>query len=246
MSATITIARRELRASFDTAVPYVVLCLGLPVLALFFFKSGPGGGFWQAGRASMAELIVLVSRGVAVLASVLTMRVMAEERRSGTLEMLITLPVRDHQVILGKFLGTWLVILGAIAFTALFPLLMFKYPWNLGPLAWGPVAAGYLAVVLSSAAAVAIGLLVSSMTESQIIAYFVTFVILTMLTVSGMFVDSIDNETMRLVVNFVSFDVRVRSMARGLVTTRDILYFISITVLCLMASFRALERRKWA
>jgi len=246
MSATITIARRELRASFDTAVPYVVLCLGLPVLALFFFKAGPGGGFWQAGRASMTELIVLVSRGVAVLASVLTMRVMAEERRSGTLEMLITLPVKDHQVILGKFLGTWLVVLAAIAFSLLFPLMMFKYPWHLGPLAWGPVAAGYLGVVLASAAAVSIGLLISSMTESQIIAYFVTFVILTVLFATSFLVDSIDNESARLVLNFISFDVRVRSMARGLITTRDVLYFLSITLLCLMAAFRVLERRKWA
>src|SRR5690349_8300014 len=107
MSATLTIARRELRASFDTPVPYVVLCLGLPVLGLLLFQSA--GGFWQANRASMEALMIFLGYGIAVLAPVLTMRVMADERRSGTLEMLITLPVKDHQVILGKFLGTWVV-----------------------------------------------------------------------------------------------------------------------------------------
>ncbi len=244
MSATLTIARRELKASFDTPVPYVVLCLGLPVLALFFFKSG--GGFWQGNRASMTELILYVSRGIAVLASVLTMRVMAEERRSGTLEMLITLPVKDYQVVLGKFLGTWLVILAALAFTLLFPIMMFKYPWNLGALDWGPVAAGYLGIVLASAAAVSLGLLISSLTESQVIAFFVTFAVLALLFASGMFVDGIDHEQLRLVVAFISFDARLSSLARGLITTRDILYFVSITVLCLMATFRVLERRKWA
>ena len=190
MSATLTIAKRELRANFDTAVPYVVLCLGLPLLALLFFRSS--NGFWQANRASLESLILYVSRGVAVMASVLTMRVMAEERRSGTLEMLITLPVKDHQVILGKFLGTWAVVLLGVAGTLLFPLMMFGWPWKLGPLDWGPLWVGYLGIVLSSAATVAVGMLISSLTESQVIAFFVTFAVTLVLHLSGMFVDSID------------------------------------------------------
>lgn len=244
MSPTLTIAKRELRANFDTPVPYVVLCLGLPILAAFFFFYG--GGFWQANRASMESLIMLTARGVAILASVLTMRVMAEERRSGTLEMLITLPVKDYQVVLGKFLGTWAVVLAAVAVTLLFPIMMFKWPWQLGPLDWGPVRAGYLGIVLSSAATVSLGLLISSLTESQVIAFFVTFALTALLFVSGMAIDSVDNEKARLVIAFISFDARLSSLARGLVTTRDVLYFISIAVICLMASFSALERRKWA
>jgi ABC-2 type transport system permease protein len=244
MSATLTIAKRELRASFDTAVPYVVLCLGLPVLALFFFRTT--GGFWQANRASLESLILYVSRGVAVLASVLTMRVMAEERRSGTLEMLITLPVRDHQVILGKFLGTWAVVLLGVLGTLLFPLMMFGWPWKLGPLDWGPLWAGYLGILLSSAATVAIGMLISSLTESQVIAFFVTFAVTLVLHLSGAFVDSIEYPLLRRIVAFISFDAKIATLARGLVTTRDVLYFLSIAVMCLMASFHALERRKWA
>lgn len=242
--STLTIAKRELRANFDTAVPYVVLCIGLPVLALFFFRTT--GGFWQANRASLESLILYVSRGVAVLASVLTMRVISEERRSGTLEMLITLPVKDHQVILGKFLGTWLVVLLGVAGTLLFPLFMFKWPWNLGPIDAGPLWIGYLGIVLSSAATVSIGLLVSSLTESQVIAFFITFAITLVLHLSGAFVDSIDYPPLRLLVAFVSFDARISTLARGLVTTRDVLYFVSIAVLCLMGAFHALERRKWA
>ncbi len=242
MSATLTIARRELRASFDTPVPYVVLCLGLPVLGLLFFQST--GGFWQANRASMERLMNHLGYGIAVLAPVLTMRVMAEERRSGTLEMLITLPVKDYQVILGKFLGTWVVILAALAISLLFPIMMFKYPWNLGPLAWGPVGAGYLGLVLASAAAVSLGLLISSFTESQVIAFIVTFLLLFVLFwVDG---GSIPWQTPSAILRFISFDEHMSSMARGLITTRDVLYFLSITLLCLMGSFRALERRKWA
>ena len=244
MSPTLTIARRELRASFDSPVAYVVICLSLVALGLFFFYFA--GGFWQANRASFEMLFLYAPRGLSwVVVPVLTMRLVAEERRSGTLEMLITLPVKDHQVILGKFLGTWATILLFIAATAVFPIAMFKWPWHLGTLDWRPIFAGYTGLVFYSAAAVALGLLVSSLTESQIIAFFVSCVSLVLLHVTGIFLDRIDNQTVQQVLAFVSFDSRMMPFARGLVTTRDILYFVSITALCLMASVRALERRKW-
>lgn len=255
MTSTLIIARRELRSSFDTPMPYIVLCIGLPVLALFFFNYE--GGFWQANRASMTTLIGMTAKFIALLASVLTMRVMADEKRTGTLEMLITLPVKDHEVILGKFLGTWLVVLAALGTTLLFPLMMFVWPWNLGALDWGPVLAGYLGLALASAAAVAIGMLVSSITESQVIAFVLTFFLLVFLFTTTMYIGQIDPTAadgtrarfwlwVLKALEFCSWDSRVNSMARGLITTRDILHFLSITVLCLMASFRALERRKWA
>ncbi len=160
--------------------------------------------------------------------------------------MLITLPVKDHQVVLGKFFGTWLVVVAAIGITLLFPLMMFVWPWNLGVLDWGPVLTGYMGLLLASAASVALGMLISSLTESQVIAFFVTFATLIFLHTTTMYFDKIETPKIRIAVDFISFDSRLTSLARGLVTTRDVLYFLSITVLCLMASFRALERRKWA
>ncbi|MBL9021541.1 MAG: ABC transporter permease subunit [Myxococcales bacterium] len=245
MSPTLTIAKRELRANFDSAALYVVVCICLPVLALFFFYYE--GGFWQANRASFERLFLFAARGIsAVVVPVVTMRLVAEERRSGTLEMLITLPVKDHQVIVGKFLSAWAVTLILIASTMLFPILMFKAPWSLGSLDWGPVITGYLGLVLLSAAGVSVGLLISSITESQIVAVLVTGVLLVLLHVCGMFLDKIDNHTMQQVFAFISFDSRMAPFARGLLTTRDVLYFLSITALCLMTAFSALERRKWA
>src|SRR5260221_14643893 len=125
MRTTYTIMKRELRANFDSPVAYVVICLAMVLLGFVIFFMG---NFWQANRASFETLFVWVPRGLSwVVIPVLTMRVMAEEKRSGTLEMLITLPVKDHEVILGKFLGTWLVVLALIATTLFFPLLMFKF-----------------------------------------------------------------------------------------------------------------------
>ena len=240
---TITILKRELRANFDSPVAYVVICLAMVLLGFVFFYLG---GFWQANRASFETLFVWLPRGLSwVVIPVLTMRVVAEERRAGTLEMLITLPVRDSSVILGKFLGTWLVVLLLIATTLLYPILMFKV-WHFGALDWGPIEAGYLGLFFYSAAAVSIGLLVSSLTESQIIAFFVTWIILLALHLVGMLANFIDNETVRAIVSFISFDSRLTPFTRGLITIRDIVYFASIAIICLMGSFRALERRKWA
>ncbi len=244
MSPTLTIAKRELRANFDSAALYVVVCICLPVLAAFFFYYE--GGFWQANRASFERLFLFSARGLsAVVVPVVTMRLVAEERRSGTLEMLITLPVKDYQVILGKFLSAWAVALVLIASTLLFPILMFKAPWHLGSLDWGPVMTGYLGLVLLSAAGVSVGLLISSITESQIVAVLVTGILLVLLHVSGMFLDKIENPTVKQVFAFMSFDSRMAPFARGLITTRDVLYFVSIAGLALMTSFSVLERRKW-
>lgn len=245
MSATLTIAKRELRANFDSPVAYVVICLSLVLTAAFFFYYE--GGFWQANRASFEMLITYIPPFLScVVVPVLTMRLVAEERRSGTLEMLITLPVKDHQVILGKFIGTYAIVLVFLAFTLLIPMMMFIWPWHLGSLDWGPVRAGYLGLAIYSAAAVAVGLLVSSLTESQIIAFFVSFVILALLHVTGWFVDGSEPDWRMQVLGFLSFQTRIKPFARGLITLRDIIYFVSIAVLCLMAAFRALERRKWA
>ena len=245
MSTTFTIAKREFRSSFDSPLAYVVICLGLVMLGFTFFLMN--GGFWQVDRASLTTLFNQAPRGLAFLiVPVVTMRLLAEEKRTGTLEMLITLPVKDHEVILGKFLGAWGLVLVLIASTVLYPLMMFKFPWHLGALDSGPVLTGYIGLVLYSAAAVSIGLLISALTDSQVIAFFITFVILFALSFGGTTVDGIKNETFRNVVSFISFDARLAPFARGLINTRDVIYFLSITVGCLMAAFRALERRKWA
>lgn len=245
MSTTLTIAKREFRSNFDSPLAYVVICLGLIMLGFAFFFWN--GGFWQADRASVQMLFMYGPRGLALLiVPVVTMRLLAEERRSGTLEMLITLPVRDHEVILGKFLGAWGLVLLLIASTALYPIMLFKFPWHLGALDTGPVISGFLGLVLYSAAAVSIGLLVSSVTESQVIAFFVTFVILFALHFVAPALDAVGSPLVRDVGAFISFDARLAPFARGMINTRDVIYFVSITVGCLMASFRALERRKWA
>ena len=244
MSTTLTIAKREFRSSFDSPLAYVVICIALVALGFLFFMLK--GGYWQADRASLQSLFAVAPWGLLIISSVVTMRLLAEEKRSGTLEMLITLPVRDHEVILGKFLGAWGLLLVLIATTALYPIMMFRFPWHLGALDTGPVYTGFLGLVLYSAAAVSLGMLVSSLTESQVIAFIVTAVILLFLHLVGYAAENTSNQVARTVISFISFEFRLAPFTRGQIITRDVIYFLSITVGCLMAAFRALERRKWA
>jgi ABC-2 type transport system permease protein len=240
------IAKREFRSYFDSPLAYVVICVSFLALGIMFFFFR--GGFWQADRATvgpMLELYVPVGLGVLVV-PVVTMRLMAEEKRSGTLEMLITLPVRDSDVVVGKYLGALGLVVTLVTVTLVYPLVMFHWPWNLGPLDMGPVWSGYLGLVLFSAACVAIGLLVSSLTDSQAVAFFITvFVLGGFVWFAGWLSDVIGGTTAN-VLSYLSFSTHLEGFARGLVDTRDIVFFLSVTGLALVVAFRALERRKWA
>lgn len=244
MSPMLIIAKREFRSYFDSPLAYVVICLSFLVLGAFFFLVG--GGFWQIDRASVSRMFELAPLGMAFLVvPVITMRLIAEEKRSGTLEMLITLPVKDSDVILGKYLGALGMLMVLVLATAAYPLVMFKWPWNLGPLDTGPVFAGYLGLALFCATAAAIGLLLSSLTESQSIAFFLTVFTLIVLWFTGSLARWVGG-TAGAVLNFVAFDSRLSGFSRGLIDTRDVVFFLSVTITCLVVSFRALERRKWA
>lgn len=244
MSTLLAIAKREFRSYFDSPLAYVVICLSFLFLGFAFFMLN--GGFWQIDRAGLSPLFRYLALGVTVfIIPVVTMRLMSEEKRSGTLEMLITLPVKDSDVILGKYLGALGLILTVVLASAAYPILMFQAPWNLGPLDMGPVVSGYVGMILISLASVAIGLLISSLTESQAISFFVTLAILAVLWFSADAANQMSGNAANA-LHYVSFQSRLSGFMRGLIDTRDVVFFLSITVLALVVSFRALERRKWA
>jgi ABC-2 type transport system permease protein len=239
---TWTIAKRELRAYFDSLVAYVVI--GLSMLGLggyFFFYQG---GFWQVDRATMTRLFDFAPGALCLVIPLVTMGTLAEEKRSGTIELLITMPVKDSEVILGKYvaaLGMCTILLLA---TMTYPIAMFWHPWNLGSLDWGPVWTGYLGLFLYCGAGVAIGMMFSSFTESQIISFFVTALAMLTLWGLGFLVESLAGSAGD-VFAFVSFQSRFQPFARGLIDSRAVVYFVSIAVVCLLVSFRQLESRKW-
>jgi ABC-2 type transport system permease protein len=173
------------------------------------------------------------------------MRSMAAEKGSGTLELLITMPVRDSEVILGKYFAALAMVLVLLAASLIYPFAMFVWPWQLGALDWGPVGSGYLGCTLFSAAGVGIGMMLSSLTESEVMAFFMTLASLFVLYFIGSMVSLVPGG-LADAISFISFQSRYQSFAVGLIDSRAVIYFLSITVLCLLVAFRSLESRKWS
>jgi ABC-2 type transport system permease protein len=251
MRNILVIARRDLRAQFNSPVAYVVIGGTMLLLgALFFLMSHTGnafmGNFWELDRASMDLLFLYLPPLMCLFViPAVTMRSLAAEKGSGTLELLITMPVRDSDVILGKYLASISVVLVLLAATLVYPLAMFVWPWHLGPLDWPTVWSGYFGCLLFSAAAVAVGMMLSSLTESDVIAFFMTSATLSILYAIG-WMASLVPGGLGDAIEFVSFQSRYQSFARGLIDTRAIIYFVSIATVCVLVSFRSLESRKWS
>jgi ABC-2 type transport system permease protein len=252
MRNILIIARRDLRAQFNSPVAYVVIGGAMLLLGVLFFlvpRMGGGffmGSFWEVDRASMDQLFEYLPPLMCLFViPAVTMRSLAAEKGSGTLELLITMPVRDSEVILGKYLAACAMVLVLLLATMLYPIAMFKWPWHLGALDWGPVWSGYLGCALFSCAAVAIGMMLSSLTESDVVAFFMTAGVLLVLYIVG-FMVSIVPAAWADAIGFVSFLTRYHSFARGLIDTRAVVYFLSVTTVCLLVSFRSLESRKWS
>jgi ABC-2 type transport system permease protein len=252
MRNILIIARRDLRAQFNSPVAYVVIGGAMLLLGVLFFlipRMGGGffvGSFWEVDRATMDELFKYLPLLMSIFViPAVTMRSLAAEKGSGTLELLITLPVRDSEVILGKYVAACAMVFILLAGTLLYPIAMFKWPWHLGALDWGPVWSGYLGCALFSLAGVAIGMMISSLTESDVIAFFMTTGVLFVLYAVGWIVSVLPG-AVGDALGFVSFQTRYESFEHGLIDTRAVVYFLSVTILCLLVSFRSLESRKWS
>lgn len=252
------IAKRDLRAQFNSPVAYVVIGGTVLLLGILFFLIPHVGGmfmgsFWEVDRATMDSMFVYLPALMSLFViPAVTMRSLAAEKGSGTLELLITMPVRDSDVILGKYIASCTMVVVLLGLTLLYPVMMFAgVPWHLGALDWGPVWAGYLGCVFFTFAAVGLGMMLSSLTESDVIAFFTTAGALCVLYAVGYMVSLVPSDSgvltaIRDSISFVSFQTRLQPFMRGIIDTRAVLYFVSVAVVCLLVASRSLESRKWA
>lgn len=235
MQNTLTIARREFRSYFNSPAAYIVGSLFLLVVAIMFWNT-----FFLEQRTSVRRLFSW-AYGVSVfVAPALTMGLIAEERRTGTLELLITYPVRDAEVVIGKYLGA----LGLYTVLLLLTLPQVFSVASMGQLDMGPVWAGYLGLFLSGGAFLAIGILASSWTSNQLIALIVALAIGGAFAMIGHLLMFLP-EGFASVFEWLSFGYHANSLERGVIDTRDVFFFVSVIALCLGLAFRSLESRLW-
>lgn len=236
-----TIARRELRSYFDSPIAYIVLVPFLMATGWMFFSS-----FFVLGRADMRlffnpfspTMFVSPPMLLVILVPAVTMRLVAEERKTGTIELLTTMPIRDAQIVAGKFLGAWLLIATALATTFVYPIAVSF----VGDLDWGPVVGGYVGLFLYASALLAIGTLCSTLTDNQIVAFIIGFVVCGALYFMYMLQFFFPGALGRA-ITFISVSAHLEQLARGVIDSRNVLYYLSVTLGALYLSVRSLERQ---
>lgn len=231
------IAKRELGAYFVSPIAYVVSAIYLAVMGGLF------GFILYYSREATLRYVFL--HGVSILffvlvTQVLTMRLLAAEQRLGTLELLLTAPVRDWEVVVGKYLASFCVLAVMILLTGYFPVLLMR----IGDPDVGTMFAGYLGYLLLGGTLLSIGVFASSLTQNQIVAAVVGIGITLLFWLSGALGDLV-GDTMRRVVEYLPIFDHFTDFVRGIIDTKDILYYLSITALFLFFSTRAVESRRW-
>lgn len=220
MGKTWIIAKRELGAYFNSPIAYIFLTVFLLLTGWLFYTS-----FFVMGQASMRSFFSLLPWVFLILVPAITMRMWSEEKKQGTLEVLLTLPFRDYEVVLGKFLASFLFLGFALFLTLLTPLLISF----IGDLDWGVTMASYLGSLLLGSAYVAIGLWVSSTTSNQIVAFILSVVFVFSLFIIGQsFVLFTVPSFLASFFSFLSLSTHFESIARGVIDSRDVLYYFSM------------------
>jgi ABC-2 type transport system permease protein len=232
-----TIARRELNVFFDSLMAYILLVAFLGFTGIFTWLLM--SDVFLANQASLQSFFSVAYWSLFILIPAITMRMIAEEKKTGTLELLLTKPLTDWQLILGKFLATVLLICIALALTLPYYITVA----NLGPIDHGAVLTGYLGLILMSATYVSIGIFTSSITNNQIVSFLLALLI-------GIFfhwifdmIASSFTGTIGEIFSFLSVSTHYDSVTRGVVDTKDLVFFFSVILLGLVGSEAALSKR---
>lgn len=237
MSKTLIIAKRELQSLFYSPVAYVALVV-FAVIAGVFFLLGFGPGLPAEMRTTLTYLVWLL----VFIAPALSMGLLSEESRSGTIELLLTSPINDVAVVLGKWLGAlgfFLVLLVPVLAAAIV-LEMTASP------DWGPIISGLIGVVLVGGLYLAIGLWISAMTRNQFVAWLLTIVATGFLTIGLYLVNFLQMPGwLREAIFFVRIDLQFGDFAKGLIDIRNFLFFASGIALFLFLAVLTLQSRRW-
>lgn len=228
MRAIWTISRRELQSFFDSLIAYIMLIAFLGFSGFFTWLFGSDVFFVK--QASLQSFFSIAYWTLFFFIPALTMRLFAEENRSGTIELLLTKPVNDWQVVIGKFLSTFILILIALALTLPYYITVA----NLGPIDHGAVWSGYLGLVLISAAYISIGIFTSSVSNNQIVSYLLALFIGIFFQIIFSMLSSNFSGFFGEMLNYLSVSTHFDSISRGVIDSKDLIFFFSLIFLGLI------------
>jgi ABC-2 type transport system permease protein len=230
-----TVFKREFQSFFNSPIAYIVITVFLLFSGWLFFQQ-----FFLVGQASMRPLFGLIPVLFMFLAPAITMRLIAEERKTKTISLLMTLPIGNAEIILGKFLAAEALLGIALLLTLPYAITV----GSVGMLDWGPVWGGYLGALLIGAAYLAVGMFCTSLTSNQIVAFilglgicFVFFIIDKVLMFLPWW--------MSTAFQYLSVDYHFHNIARGVIDLRDVVFYLSFMAAFIMYSVYAVQREDW-
>lgn len=242
----LSILKKEINAFFSSLIGYVVMGVFLVLMGLVMFVF-PDYSVLDGNYASLDTLFGIAPMIFMFLIPAVTMRTLAEEQQSGTIELLVTRPVSDWQIIMAKFLASLILVIFTLIPTVLYYITVYNLGAPKGNLDSGGIFGSYIGLVFLAAAFVAIGVFASSLTNNQIVAFvlatflsFFVYLAFGFLSRLPVFYGKIDD-----VVQSFGIEYHYNSMSRGVLDTRDVVYFVSLIALFLAATTLSLGRRKW-
>ncbi len=254
MANVLAIFKKELRSYFVSPVAYGVLAIFAAIAGFFFWVIT--GVYQTASLQSMMNPMMgqglspsewvfrPLFRNLAVIMlfmmPALTARLFAEEKKQGTAELLFTYPIRDVELLLGKFLAALALFLSMLALTLAYPLLLAPFV----RIEWGSTLAGYLGLVLLGVAFLALGTLISSLTEHQLIAFSIAFGLALLLWIVGWPADQAGS-TARTLLNHLSIIAHQESFAKGVIESKDVIFYLNFSLFFLFLTLRSLESKRW-
>ncbi|MBM4166869.1 MAG: ABC transporter [Ignavibacteria bacterium] len=226
---------KELRSFFDSPVAYIVIVVFLGLLGWFFTSS-----LFLANVASLRTVFEMTPFFLLFFGPAMTMRLISEEKKGGTLELLVTKPIMEYEIVVGKFLATWMLF-----FVTLLPTLVYFLTISfLGKVDMGPIVGGYIGLMLVGGVFLSLGVLGSSLTENQIVAFIVSFLIVFVLFIFDKILMYFPG-SIATILEYLGVDYHFSNIARGVIDTRDLVYYFSMMAVSLMIASVMLEKRKW-
>ena len=231
------IASRELAFFFNSSIAYIAITVFLAVSGVYLFVLYD---FFEGNQATLRPLFEQIPIFFILYVPAITMRLLSEEKRSGTIELLSTWPVTDGEIVLGKFFGALGFIVVTLAVSLVFPIIV----GSLGALDTGMVLGGYVGLILLGAAYAALGLLTSTWTQNQIVAFILAVLLCAFFyAVDGMVASVWEGG--RDAFAFLSFRAHFANIARGVIDSRDVVFYLSMIVGALVLSVQSLHARNW-
>lgn len=227
------IFKKEFTTYFVSPVAYIVISIFLLVTGWFFFTT-----FFLYNQADMRNFFVLLPITFSFVVPAVTMRLFSEELSTGSYEVLLTMPVTFRDVVLGKFFAALAFVAAALIPTLAYPITVSF----LGRLDWGPVAGGYIGAVLLGASFVSVGLFASSLTRNQIVAFIVATAVCFSLTLIDKMLFFLPQSLVGL-MEYLGADFHFENISKGIIDSRDILYFLSVSFVALYGTHLVLQER---